>query len=140
MSEGGISERGSQSWLAKYKNPAGQVIKPGEQTEQDSLRSADDKAYRPSNAEDEVDESTFRSPSLLKMYYEDCQCQEDRMFQVMGMLNNRSSSFSSEAARLNKEKRNRQGRNLPKFEGDKDANTMTHHWISLCASQFPRPL
>ncbi|KAJ3256030.1 hypothetical protein HK104_007112, partial [Borealophlyctis nickersoniae] len=125
MSDGGTEMGEQESWLAKHKDPAGQVTKPGEQTEQESLRGADDnEAYCPSDAEEDVDENAFRSPGFMKLYFEDRQHQEERMFQLMEMLNNHSSSSSSDAARLNKEKRDRQGRNLPKFDGDKDANVM----------------
>ncbi|KAJ3268347.1 hypothetical protein HK104_005395, partial [Borealophlyctis nickersoniae] len=124
MSDGGTETGEQESWLAKHKDPAGQVTKRGKPTKQESLRGADDEAYRPSDAEEDVDKNAFRSPGFLKMYLEDRQRQEDRMFQLKEMLNNRSSSSSSEAPRLNKEKRDRQGRNLPQFDSDKHANAM----------------
>ncbi|KAJ3265943.1 hypothetical protein HK104_006190, partial [Borealophlyctis nickersoniae] len=125
----------------KAQNPAGNVTKPGDETAQALLRKTpphttpppdakvDNPIYEISDPEPEVDENPLRNPGFMKMYYADHQHQHDlkeHLFQVQSqlveILNNRGSS--SDVARLNKEKRNRQGRNLQNFDGNKDANAM----------------
>ncbi|KAJ3284652.1 hypothetical protein HK104_009832 [Borealophlyctis nickersoniae] len=133
-----IHETEDQLGKGKKPDPADNVTKPGDVTAKPSpgktppldSKDVDDPVYEISDPEQEVDDNAFCDPGFMKMYYADRQHQhdlEERLFQgqsqLVEILNNRGSS-SSEVARLNKEKRDCQGRNLQKFHGNKDANAM----------------
>ncbi|KAJ3279230.1 hypothetical protein HK104_001645 [Borealophlyctis nickersoniae] len=134
-----METRETEDELGKGKahNPTGNVTKLGDETAQASLgkppppdpKDGNDPIYKISDPEQEAEENAFCDPGFMKMYYADRQHEhnlEERLFQVQSqlveILNNRGSS--SDLACVNKEKRDRQGRNLQKFHGDKDANAM----------------